>query len=452
MSRSAVTARCAPANSASSGASCLPMIRTLSHSPGCASARDALISRACSRKRSRLPQTKKISSSFSLQVPAQRFALDRELHEVGGLVVQAVGHVEVGFRERIARLDADGPSPDSVSSTAPGRRLGSACARCRRSLGRSGWLDRTALLDEDVGIARTAAVASAGTQVGRRAGQRFLQVDFRRTGSARGCACRTGIAERGGKQAEQQPPVLAEPLEQGRRSGGLGSTLCGALPPACLGRRRRSRLDWRRGSLRDGRASAPVRRRLGSGRRLAPEAAPGGVDRTGCAVARLGLQRGEFGVAHLEQAPGLGQLGLELLHARLQLAGSPRPAQPRRPAPRRGGRSAAGVPCSGVTSRSRPLAASGPPLPAPLRATCGTGATTSAAAADAEIADTSDALGIFEQAAGPQDVDVAVERLRIRLVDRHHGPIHVGARSRGTPHSRSSTACRSGARDRSSRR
>ena len=41
------------------------------------------------------------------QVAPLGLALDRELDQIGGLVVQAIGHVEVGFGQRVARLDAD---------------------------------------------------------------------------------------------------------------------------------------------------------------------------------------------------------------------------------------------------------------------------------------------------------------------------------------------------------
>ena len=57
----------AAANISSSGAICLPMITILSHSPGRASAAEPFISLAISTKRSRLPQTKKISSSLSFR-------------------------------------------------------------------------------------------------------------------------------------------------------------------------------------------------------------------------------------------------------------------------------------------------------------------------------------------------------------------------------------------------
>src|SRR5204863_119669 len=57
----------APENSGSSGASCLPMMRIFSHSPGAASVRVSASSRAACRNWSLLPHTKNTSSSFSLR-------------------------------------------------------------------------------------------------------------------------------------------------------------------------------------------------------------------------------------------------------------------------------------------------------------------------------------------------------------------------------------------------
>ena len=44
---------------------------------------------------------------LQLQIAARRLAIDRDLHQVGGLIVQAVGHVEVGFGERVLLVEAN---------------------------------------------------------------------------------------------------------------------------------------------------------------------------------------------------------------------------------------------------------------------------------------------------------------------------------------------------------
>ena len=41
---------------------------------------------------------------LQLQLATLRLALDRRLHKVGGLVIETIGHVEVGLGERVALL------------------------------------------------------------------------------------------------------------------------------------------------------------------------------------------------------------------------------------------------------------------------------------------------------------------------------------------------------------
>ena len=289
-----------------------------------------------------------------------------------------------------------GPSPDRVSSTAMGRRLGSGARVAGAALGAgAGSTARRSSTTMDDSLAADGCRSRARRSVVVRASAscRSTSADA----GFRAAALVEQVAERGGKQPEQQPPVVREPLDERRSS--LRRLF---LPRLCrrlgLGLRRWSRLGRHRGSLGDWRALGPGDRRtgLGSGRRLDGSGARR-RDRTrlGCRPG-LGLQRREFRVADLEQAPGLGQLRLELLDARLRLTG-------RRARLRCGCRAcvvavdAAGVPCSGVTSRSRPLAASGPSAagtPSRHMRYC---RETSAAAADAEIAETSAALGIFSR-------------------------------------------------------
>ncbi len=96
-----------PANSGSSGASWRPMMTTRSQSAASPSLRDFASSPAASRKRSLLPETKKISSSFIFRSRRLGLAVQRQLDDVRGLVVQAVGHVEVGLGQRVALVEFD---------------------------------------------------------------------------------------------------------------------------------------------------------------------------------------------------------------------------------------------------------------------------------------------------------------------------------------------------------
>ena len=72
-----------------------------------------------------LPQTKKISSSFSLRSRLAGSRCERELHEVCGLVVQAVGHVEIGLGDRVGLVKVDrGLRVDRVVEARLGTRRG----------------------------------------------------------------------------------------------------------------------------------------------------------------------------------------------------------------------------------------------------------------------------------------------------------------------------------------
>ncbi len=96
--------RAAPVNIVSLGAICLPMIRILSHSPAGAS-RARGVHLACELQETILvaPDEEDLEQ-LQFEVAALRLALHGELHEVGGLVVKTIGHVEVGFGQRVARL------------------------------------------------------------------------------------------------------------------------------------------------------------------------------------------------------------------------------------------------------------------------------------------------------------------------------------------------------------
>ena len=90
---------------ASSAAICLPMISTLSHSPG-AAWRASRAARARCRGTDPVAPDEVDLEQLQLQVAARRLAVDRDLHQVGGLVVQAVRHVEVGFGQRVLLIEA----------------------------------------------------------------------------------------------------------------------------------------------------------------------------------------------------------------------------------------------------------------------------------------------------------------------------------------------------------
>ena len=103
--RSTCAAPASPLNIASSGAICLPMMRTLSHSPGAACARGAVqLARGVEEQVLVAPHEVDFQE-LELQVAAAGLAADRDLHQVGGLVVQAVSHVEVGFGQRVLLIE-----------------------------------------------------------------------------------------------------------------------------------------------------------------------------------------------------------------------------------------------------------------------------------------------------------------------------------------------------------
>ena len=87
---------------------------------------------------------------LQLEVAALRLALRCHLHQVGGLVVQAVGHVEVRLGQRVTRLDADGTFARQgvLDGDRLARRLRRLRHHGRRHQGRN-RLDRPALFDEE---------------------------------------------------------------------------------------------------------------------------------------------------------------------------------------------------------------------------------------------------------------------------------------------------------------
>ncbi len=145
------------------------------------------------------------------------------------------------------------------------------------------------------------------------------------------------------------------------------------------------------------------------------------------------LQGGEFGIAHFEQAARLGEFALELLYTRLEVgaAGRSRCGSCRRGLGGRGG---------GSRRRSGALLRCHQTQPSCIgrcsRRSAGAAAPGVVLARDfgrrfsgrnrADLAGIRDAQG----AARTQQIDVAVECLRIVLIDRNHRAVDVRARAR----------------------
>ena len=93
------------ANSGSPGQICLPMMTILSHSPAGA------WSRVCRELLRGLQEGVLVApdevdlEQLHAQIAPLGLALERDAHEIGGLIVQAVGHVEIGFGQRIALIE-----------------------------------------------------------------------------------------------------------------------------------------------------------------------------------------------------------------------------------------------------------------------------------------------------------------------------------------------------------
>ena len=83
------------------------MMTIFSHSPGADSSRE---SDELARHREELILVAPDEEHFEkleLEIAALGLALDGDAHEIGGLVVQTIGHVEIGFGQRIALIEID---------------------------------------------------------------------------------------------------------------------------------------------------------------------------------------------------------------------------------------------------------------------------------------------------------------------------------------------------------
>ena len=102
------------------------MMRTLSHSPGAASIARAMQLAGSVEEQILVTPDEIDLQQLELQVAPARLAIDRDLHQVGSLIVQAVRHVEVGFGERILLIEANrGFAAERVVA-------GLRCERCCR--------------------------------------------------------------------------------------------------------------------------------------------------------------------------------------------------------------------------------------------------------------------------------------------------------------------------------
>jgi hypothetical protein len=225
----AVPANARPARSAAHDHDLVPLAG-LRVARGRHLARDLETGRGCPRR--------KISSSLS-EVARIGSRLG-ELDEVRRLVIQAIGHVEVGLGEWIAGLSADRDL--ARQRVLDGYRLAAWLRRRRRGGGPSlGCLDRPSLLDHDLRSRGFGAAAPAGRRT--RGGKRPTRSSPAAPVSLR-CVMRMNASA--AARRPSRPPILGDPFEQ---RGPLG--WC-----AVRGRRRRSLAGARR---------RPARRHLAAG-------------------------------------------------------------------------------------------------------------------------------------------------------------------------------------------
>ena len=214
-----------------------------------------------------------------------------------------------------------GPSPDIVSSTVTA--CGSAPARAlpaqpwRAGGGSAG----TALFDEDGSCRATRRDLGRADRPGR-APSASCRVDFLGAGLGRGCALDTARSQAPRPAGRAAPTSSSASALGSEGPASAAAGFDGFLPPALAsapalaaasaGGAAASRRRARRRRFRT-RLGAACRRR-------------GRGCRTRLAGGRLALQRREFGVAHLEQAPASASSAFELLDARLRAGRTPRPA------------------------------------------------------------------------------------------------------------------------------
>ena len=335
-----------------------------------------------------------------------------------------------------------GPSPDSVSSTVTGLRLGSGAAADGRGLTIAGSA-AFALLDEDVVSSPRGAPQRPALRRSSRAPSAFFEVLLGSAALAPHALEQHEPPSSAASRPSSDPPVVEQSLEQRsarppvRRPASAPSGSAPSQARLFGGGRGRSAAAAGAASIRPS-EPLPCRR---------PEPWPRGCTRLG--GRGTALQRREFGVAHFEQARASASSRLELLHAGLQVAR--RRGCRRRGCRRRRGRG--GGRRRGALLRRHQAQASaigrlGAAAVAPSFARRRTGARLRPRPRDAEIADTSLARGMRS---------VLPERSTLMLPSNagglfwkiaDHRAVDVRARARDTRHSRSPTACRSCARGR----
>ncbi len=105
--RLAAAAEVASANSRSSGQICLPMMTTLSQSGSALLADFVAQILGGAQERVLVAPDEEHLEQLELEVAPVRRRVERLLHELRGLIVQAVRHVEIGFGDRIGLVEID---------------------------------------------------------------------------------------------------------------------------------------------------------------------------------------------------------------------------------------------------------------------------------------------------------------------------------------------------------
>ena len=206
---------------------------------------------------------------LELEVATIGFALDRDAHQVGGLVVQTIGHVEIGFRQRIALVEIDG-------GFAADGFVGTNRRRERDVLGFLQRAVRARFLDEDVVGNRAHVRRAHAAGIGQRI-HGLSEAVFALLGEAAQVVVELGglalAARLGEQQAEddkhaggEHPPVSEQ---------GIDASTDPRLRQAWVRRLGSRRLCGRRFGRRL--AQAPVRQRCGAG-----TASGSGVAASGC--------------------------------------------------------------------------------------------------------------------------------------------------------------------------
>ncbi len=250
------------------------------------------------------------------QVPTVGLALERDAHQIGGLIVQAIGHVEIGLGQGIALVDVHG-------AFARQRVLGRLEAAGVHDFGRRrrefphGVLAR--FLHHE-GLGTLASHAELGGRIARIGDVRVLHQP-----ADVGVLLVPSTAHRGGddggqherQQGHGHPPIGGHPVDPRTAVEGRGRR-CRRCRRCRLHHRRRGGHDRRRRRLGDHRGwqrFGPLLRNRRFDRRHRRWGRRRGG---GWLLRQLALQRTELIAADIEQPLGLRQLGFEILDAALE--------------------------------------------------------------------------------------------------------------------------------------